>query len=516
MSQQVFDINTVGYDANTLGNYFDFYVNNTFYLLAPEYYFSFYAIYLNRCLSCYDGWVNGFHNVESGLTPQRMLQSITTGLNNMLFSHGIDFTGRDTDYQFATKWAKKTKLYKALKKAHKYAVAGGTSLLKVNRSNKELYVTAHRIDTFFVDIGSNGEVLSAKIFFDAIHNMNNSGTKDHYGICEERYFNDEGKPCVRATIYKSSGNLQTEVQARQANNSQRVKWENLPRSVKSYIKDHYPSVIVDEEQYLPFPKSLGCYLQKFTDDIPQIPNSQFGQPIGDILFTENFQFDQMKYFEKNEVDLARARALIPDEMWNRDDPNYSGRALNERFYQKISSVNGDGDKVTPIQFNLRGTDIKTQMENIYKDCAFKLNVSASTIASFLSEGAGARTATEIMREATKSDTFIDSQIKLNEPEINEMLAAIMRYYNCEPVEIIFKAEDQSPFLEKLKIYSDAFGAGNISPERFVKSLYKNLSQAEQQKEIKWLEETKEKQDAMETATMQSWNGGIQPPQEKKI
>ena len=69
MSQQVFDINTVGYDANTLGNYFDFYVNNTFYLLAPEYYFSFYAIYLNRCLSCYDGWVNGFHNVESGNNP---------------------------------------------------------------------------------------------------------------------------------------------------------------------------------------------------------------------------------------------------------------------------------------------------------------------------------------------------------------------------------------------------------------------------------------------------------------
>ena len=51
MSQQVFDINTVGFDANsTLGNYFDFYVNNTFYLLAPEYYYSFYSIYLNRCL----------------------------------------------------------------------------------------------------------------------------------------------------------------------------------------------------------------------------------------------------------------------------------------------------------------------------------------------------------------------------------------------------------------------------------------------------------------------------------
>lgn len=504
MSQQVYDIDTTGYNADTLGNYFDFYVNNTFYLLAPEYYSAFYSIYLNRCLAVYDGWVNGWHNKASGLVPQRMLQSITNGLNNMLFAHGIDFSGNDNDYQFAIKWAKKTKLYKALKKAHKFAIAGGTSLLKVNRSDKDLYVTAHRIDTFFADIDATGKVVSVKVFFDAIHNTNPSGEKDHYGICEERYFNDRGQPVVCATIYRNSGNLQTEVSTRQNVSTTRVKWENLPKSVKQFVKDHYPSIIVDKEQLLPFPHSLGCYIQKFTDDIPQIPNTQFGQPIGDILFTENFQYDQLKYFEKNEVDLARARALVPEEFWNKDDPNYDSRALNERFYQKISSVNGDADKITPIQFNLRGTDIKTQAENIYKDCAFKLNVSASTIASFLSEGAGARTATEIMSEKTKSDTFIDGQINLNAPEINDMLATIMRYYDREPVEIVLKAEDQSPFLEKLKTYSDAFGAGNMSPERFVKGLYKNLSQQEQEKEIEYLRATKNTNDKMKEATMSAW------------
>src|SRR5574344_2739258 len=101
MSQQVFDIDTTGYGEGALGNYFDFYVNNTFYLLAPEYYYSFYSIYLNRCLSCYDGWVNGFHNVKAGLVPQRMLQSVARGLNNMLFSNGIDFGGNKDDYDFA-------------------------------------------------------------------------------------------------------------------------------------------------------------------------------------------------------------------------------------------------------------------------------------------------------------------------------------------------------------------------------------------------------------------------------
>lgn len=506
MSQQVYDIDTVGY-GNGLGNFFDFYVNNTFYLLAPDYYRSFYSIYLNRCLAVYDGWVNGFHNVKSGLTPQRMLQSITTGLNNMLFAHGIDFSGSKADYDFAVKWAKKTKFYKAIKKAHKFAIAGGTSLLKLNRENKELFASAHRIDTFFVDIDANGEISSVKVFFDAIHNTNKAGTREHFGICEERYFNEEGKPCVMATVYKAIGNLQTEVQSRQNIGSTRMRWEQLPPDVKNYIKKCYPSVVLDKEQYLPFPNSLGCYLLKFTDDIPQIPNTPFGQPIGDILWTENFQFDQMKYFEKNEVDLARARALVPEEMWNKDDPAYDDRALDQRFYQKVSSVNGDDDKVTPIQFALRGTDMKTQMENIYKDCAFKLNVSASSIASFLSEGAGARTATEIISERTKSDTWIKGQINLNAPEINDMLSAVMYYYNHEPVEIILKAEDQSPFIERLKTNSDVFSAGNMTARRFVKDTYKNLSQAEQEEEISALEEAKSLRNQMQTATMASWQGG---------
>lgn len=505
MSQQVFDIDTVGFNDGSLGGFFDFYVNNTFYLLAPDYYYSFYAIYLNRCLACYDGWVNGWHNKASGLVPQRMLQSIARGLNNMLFAHGIDFSGEKGDYEFATKWAKKSKLYRTLKKAHLFAIAGGTSLLKLNRTNHELYATAHRIDTFFADVDASGKVVSVRAYFDAVHNTNPSGNKQHYGICEERYFNAEGKPCVRAAVYCASGTLQTEVQTRPRNLVERVKWENLPKNVKNYIRDHYPSIILDKEQYLPFPHSLGCCLIKFTDDIPQIPNTPFGQPIGDILFTENFQYDQMKYFEKNEVDLARARALIPEEMWNKDDPAYGERALSERFYQRVASMNGDNDKIEKIQFLLRGNDIRTQKENIYKDCAFKLNISASSVASFLSEGAGARTATEIVSERTKSDTWIDGQVNLNKPEIDDMLAEVMRFYNHEPVSIILKSENQSPFLETVKVLGDQLTVGNITPALYVRKVYKDLSLEQQNEEIRALEEQKQLRTQQQTAMMTSWN-----------
>lgn len=509
MSQQVYDIDTVGYKDFSMGEFFDFYVNNTFYLLAPEYYYQFYSTYLNRCLSIFDGWVGGFHNTKSGLVPQRMLQSIANGLANMLFAHGVDFNGDKANYDFATKWAKKSKFYKAIKKAYKFAIAGGTSLLKTNRKDKELYCTAHRMDTFFVDVDSTGKVVSAKIYFDAIHNTNATGSKTHYGICEERYFNKEGRPCVKSSVYTSTS-LQTESMSRPSAPTEASNWKELPQAVRKHIKQNYPDIVIGAEQYLPFPNSLGLRLIKFTDEIPQFPNLPFGQPIGDILFTENFQYDQMKYFEKNEVDLARARALIPEEMWNKDDPDYEDRALSDRFYQKVGTSNGDNDKVTPIQFLLRGEEIRVQKENIFKDCAFKLQVSASSIASFLNEGAGARTATEILNEKTKTDTWIDGAINLNAPEIDEALKEIMYYYNRDAVEIVFRAEDQSPYIERLKANGDAFAAGNMSPRRFVKDTYKHLTVKEQNDEIEYLEETKAMNDAVQNASVISMSGQKPP------
>jgi hypothetical protein len=278
-----------------------------------------------------------------------------------------------------------------------------------------------------------------------------------------------------------------------------INWENLPREIKTYIKTNFPSVIVDKEQYLPFYRHLGLFMLKFTEDIGQLPNVNLGQPIGDILFTENFQYDQMKYFEKNEVDLARARALLPEEWWNKDDPNFENSALNQRLFLKVSGVNTDNDKVTPMQFLLRGNDIKTEKENIYKDIAFKLNVSASTIASFLSEGSGSKTATEIVNERTTTDTWIDSQINLNKPEIDDLLELVMRFYNQEPISIIFKTENQAPALETLKTYGDQLTVGNISPELFVKMVHKNLSTEEKNAEVEKIKQMQELNNAQKQA-----------------
>ena len=496
MSQITIDYDTVGLKNSVLGNIFDYYVANPFYLFAPSYYQHFYASYLMPSLALYNGSITGIYDKSVGFTSQKLLPSIMRGLSNVLFANGIDFSsGNDDTYKFMKEWSKKAKLLKTLKKCYINAGAGGTSLLKLNRNaNKELFVSQHRIDTFFIDVDSNDKIVSAKIYIDCITNTvktENSTIKGniHYGICEERYFNDNGQPCVKASVYRGSANMQTETLARpQFVSTEKVNWEELPSSVRKYIKDNYPTMIIGKEEYLPFKDFLGLMRWNFTPDLPQVAGSPFGQPIGDILQTESLQYDQMKYFERNDVDIARARVLVPEEYMNKDDPaREQQETLSDRFYQKVSSTMADNDKITPIQFQLRANEIKTEKENIYKDIALKLQLSASTVASFLNEGAGARTATEIISERTKTDTWIKSQIAMIRDDLNEFIGYVARYYDKkDDIEIVFKCEDQSPQLDKMKAYSDVFGAGHITPELYVKQVFANLSQSEQQTEITYL------------------------------
>ena len=496
MSQITIDYDTVGLKNSVLGNIFDYYVANPFYLFAPSYYQHFYASYLMPSLALYNGSITGIYDKSVGFTSQKLLPSIMRGLSNVLFANGIDFSsGNDDTYKFMKEWSKKAKLLKTLKKCYINAGAGGTSLLKLNRNaNKELFVSQHRIDTFFIDVDSNDKIVSAKIYIDCITNTvktENSTIKGniHYGICEERYFNDNGQPCVKASVYRGSANMQTETLARpQFVSTEKVNWEELPSTVRKYIKDNYPTMVIGKEEYLPFKDFLGLMRWNFTPDLPQVAGSPFGQPIGDILQTESLQYDQMKYFERNDVDIARARVLVPEEYMNKDDPaREQQETLSDRFYQKVSSTMADNDKITPIQFQLRANEIKTEKENIYKDIALKLQLSASTVASFLNEGAGARTATEIISERTKTDTWIKSQIAMIRDDLNEFIGYVARYYDKkDDIEIVFKCEDQSPQLDKMKAYSDVFGAGHITPELYVKQVFANLSQSEQQTEITYL------------------------------
>lgn len=480
-------------DENNIINYV---VTNPFYLFAPSYYYNYYSTYLRPCLRYYDGNVNvkvGKNTITNSLS----LQSIARGITGKLFANGIDFIGPNGARNKIIDWAENTADFeKVVKEAWTYAQAGGSSIIKINRTeDMKYYITAHRIDNFFVDVDNRNNVTRCRTYIDVIQNTASDNT--HYMLCEERYFDDEGKPRIVYNIYEGSGSLQTEGMDKPTEveksdnfvvNKKPSKWESIPKKIRDVIKKNYPEIIFgDAPAYLTFHDSLGVYKIDFTEGNPRIPNFCFGQPIADTLQIEAVQLDQLKVFEKKEVKMARARANVPSQYMNPDDPEQK-ETLDEDYYVKLE-MSEDG-QIVPMQFALRADQIRMQKENIYRDMAFKLNLSTSTIASFMSEGSSSKTATEIISEKTTTDTTFKSWKRSIERVLNQLIRKICLLIDCptgEYVKCSIKYENQESHIDNVKVNTVALQSGFMSPRRYVKDTYGYLSQEEQDYEINYIE-----------------------------
>ena len=470
--------------GNRENNIISFSINNPFYLYASPYYYAYYSTYLNTCIKYYDG----NYNVRFGeihATNNLSLQSIARGFTNKMFANGVDFTGDDAPRNKMIDWARNTNLLKVLKQWYEYSIAGGSALIKLNRGKNGLFTSAHRLDNFFADVTSTGFVTRCRVYQDIIHD-NVQGSNEHYMIMEERAFNEQGQPYVSYNIYQGSPTLQTEGLTKPTVSQTPIEWLAIPKRIRSVIKKQYPDLIFGKEILLPFKDNLGCELFSWTNGNPRVPNSVFGQPIADVIQNEAVQYDQIKYFERVEVKLARARANVSSDYVNPDDPDQQ-TTLDPEYYVQVENMEG-GNGIVPIQFNLRADQIRVQKENILRDMAFKLNVSTSTIATFLNEGTGAKTATEIINEKTTTDTFFKSQTQEFESSIRPLIQTIRRYFGVGlgECELKVKYESQESKVDTFKIFGDGLMGGIVSPKRFVKEVHKDLSQAEQQEEIDYI------------------------------
>lgn len=469
-------------------NLITFALNNPFYLFAPSYYKSYYSMYLRPCIAYYEGSMNvqvGTNVVTNALS----VQSITRNMKRKLFANGIDFVGDTGARNKILDWSNGCEFEEKLKESFEYGLAGGTGILKLNKDfNNKYYVTAHRIDNFFIDVNSRGKIVKAKVYIDLINNTATEG--DHYLLCEERYFDQDNMPRQAYTIYLGSGNLQTEGYNKPIKDftaySNPIQWTAVPKAIRNIIKRDYPNVIFNEPTFLPFYDDLGIYKIDGYKNNPRIPNGQFGQPIADIIQIEAVQYDQLKVFEKKEVKLARARANVPSEYINENDPDQSS-TLDEDYY--VSVPTGDNANIVPTQFQLRAGDIRTQKENILRDMAFKLGLSTSTVATFLGEGAGAKTATEIISEKTTTDTTFKDFKRQIESEVNKLIAKMLHLLDADVSQkcvLDIKYEGQESRIDTLKINLQAVQSGFMSPELFVKTTYPDLTQEQQKREIDYI------------------------------
>lgn len=510
--------------------------NDNTYMLAGPRYKQFYASYIRPRTAMFRGWIEGFHSAEHGVIPSLFLQKIATGITSVIFGKPLILNSENLETDKITQKQYKTSNFNfAVKEAYGFSMDGGTSLLKWNRDGKnQLRAEALPMDKFFIEVDSYGDIERVKSFIATYHDTI-SATQE-YHLCEERFFKyatvgSEKKrfPFVHYLFYKTSSNTAYEATPTP---TEAIRWSDIPYDVRTMIQRDYGDIFIDgfdaeelarlkqDNKYercklLPFDDDLGCRLIKFTRNIPAFPKLPFGQPIADLLMNESYAYDQLKFFERIEVYISRGRVLLGKQYTNPNDPDGVNSALDKTIFTYIDSMTGESDDSKPqeMQLDLRAEAICQQKQNILNDTAFALNLSSTTIASWLSDGNTQKTATEIEYERTKTTAFINDKIEIIQVPLQEMIDIFYHYYGTSSPELNIMPENQTVRSEMIKLYSELYEKKYITAEMLAKEILGTCSIKEVNKLVQFIQEQEVKKEismqlqAQQQAQQINKNGG---------
>ncbi len=483
--------------------------NDNTYMLASSRYKQFYSSYIRPRTAMYRGWIEDFHNLEYGVIPTLFLQKIGTGIVGTVFNKPFVLNSENAETNKVTlKEFKKSGFTAATKESYGYALDGGTSLLKWNKDGKgQLRAEALPMDKFFIEVDAYGDIERTKAFIATYHDTI-SATQEYY-LCEERFFRyatvageQKRYPMVHYLFYLTSSNAANEnVPAPTA----AIKWSDIPYEVRKMIQRDYGGIMIDESDstslkdyknciLLPFNDDLGCRLIKFTRNIPAFPKLPFGQPLADLLMNESYAYDQLKFFERMEVYIARGRVMVDKGYENPNDPDSKKTMLDSMIFTYYNTKAGESHDMKPegIQLDLRAENINRQKQNILNDAAFALNLSSSTIAAWLSDGQTQKTATEIEYERTKTTSFINDKVEIIKEPLQEMIDMFYHFYGTTAPELNIMPENQTVRSESIKLYSELFDKKQITAEMLAKEILGTCSVKEVKELADYIEKCSQK------------------------
>lgn len=482
--------------------------NEETYKLAGSRYESFYRDYILPRIKMYRGWLAGYHDTESNIVPTLLLQKIGKGIVSILFNKPVILNAENEETNAVTnKEYKKSKFNQAIKEAYAFAVEGGTALVKWNRDgNNQLKAEALPMDKFFVSVNSYGKIIAVKSFIATYHDTINA--QREYYLCEERFFatvttkTGERKrmPMVHYLFYTTSTNIASENTIQPRN----MVWNEIPKNVQEILKADYGDIFIDTQvssnlqeykrcKLLPFADDLGCRLLKFTRNIPSFPKLPFGQPIADILMNEFFEWEQLKAFARVEVYIARARILLSKLYTNPEDPDNKHKVLDNLVFDFYDSISTESDNNKPEEFqpDLRAEKIREHKQNILNDIALALNLSSTSIASWLSDGQTQKTATEIECEKSKTASFVNDQVDIIQEPLQELIDIFYNYYGVAPPEVNIVSEVQTIRSESIRLHSELYDKGQITARMLAKEILGTCSNKEIDELTSYIEAQKE-------------------------
>ena len=412
--------------------------------LIPSFYRYFYETDVRRWLQWYDGFVSCVHGGNTGIISTKTAKTIVNRSADAVFTGGVMFGNADSPQLLddngnsialsiiSDKWAKHANFEGKLRRVCRFAMAGGTALLKLNQAKDgKLWLDTYRTDRFFAVLDASGRVERVKAILTTYQGATKSG--EGYALVEERYYKST---LLRKRVAVRTFSVYRAVSAESGNVlSSKMTWKTLPHPMKDYLREHYASIRIDEEQILPFP-SLGCYAFRYTDGCDRYNGVEMGESMLDTILQYLLSYDY--YFSALNTDmyLGRGRVIAKKLMRNpKGDTQNFNAGLDSFMYEEIPSLTTEEQKPTPVQFDLRAADWKEIRNNLLESMAFSLGLSVGTLASFLNDTSN-RTAREISAEENETTRFIEARRAMFEIPANECLRDVCLYFGLTDMVIV--------------------------------------------------------------------------------
>lgn len=499
--------------------------NQDFYSLVPSVYYPFYNNWVRTWLYWYDGYVPWIHGGAQGILSTGIGTMIVNRISDSVFGGNLMFSnsrkpkirvkkedGKDVGaaLDFITNnWTKQTDFRTRIKRAIRYAFAGGFSLLKLNKTGGELWLDSLRADRFFVDLDGRGEIRKV-VSISSVYERatpNKSGNTLRYVLCEERRYEKIGFlaqeiPVVEYKIYETTAPINYF-----SAKDNCMRWEDLPKEVRESFSREYDGKINKPQAMNGF-TDLGCYLVRGSEDVSNVPQIGLGESLLAGIMTYLYEYDFYNTCFNTDMYLARGRVLVPKGMQspqaiakeNGVMAQYGtgqNAGLDSFLYTKVDSTNPDAQKPEAIQFELRAAEWKEARNLLLESIATSIGISVSTLASYLNDGSN-RTAREVSAEESATTLFVENARRRFEVPINELLKTVLRFYGyIDDVEVRWSRAGMTNVTVLVDTLTKAVQGGLISQEA-AHSAYNYDNDEEQNAEdyAKVLEDRKAQQNTL--------------------
>ena len=496
--------------AQAINDTYSYADNSLFYAMMPVYYQSYAWRYIRPACQWLDGYVPNLHQSGlSGIVSTRIASALITGLTKQIVGEKLVFKPSDIkkytqeNLKFIGNWAEKQNIIKAVYAAIGYALAIGTSLLKMNRTiDGEIWWEAVRFDYAFIRGSFKNEIKEATFLIRGYTDTGKEQNKEQFFLVEKRFYYTYTKPemtknpdgsftvlhkigdreaRVRYEIHRVRGQLTNSTMSGMSNVG--LNWQELPGTIKEMVKDDYGAIRINEDKPLGF-RTLGVVALLNGQTNLSIPT---GTNLGESMLVpcqdDFITYEIASSYLIRDMYLGKGTVYVPKSA---SMANYtpglvaSGGVmhdLGEEKYETIPGVNPDEQKIIVQQFELREQSWQTIKENCLKNIAVKWGMSPKILASFLTQGSAAMTATQIDSEDDSCIAFIYHTRSYFKNPINRLLDETLAFYGKESeVDVDFASPSLINKDRILNRVTTELEAGLIDVEDAVRTLNPDLDE----------------------------------------